>query len=212
MKVSGSTRGNVKLVLGDVIKDLSKDFKPMQFELGRLRGETVDNTTLILHIPLMRYYDYHCATTFFPTFCLLAIACMTLCIDPQHFQATIALSLTTMLVMQTLQENISDDLPKTAYIKMVDLWLIMGMINPFVVFLVLVVVEMLPNEQGEEEIQEIQGANVEMKNRQSKPKFTKGKVHFFFKILIPSTTLVFMLAFFTVVMFITRSNFDEFYS
>ena len=44
-----------------------------------------------------------------------------------------------MLVMQTLHENISNGLPKTAYIKLVDWWLIYGIVVPFLVFLVLVV-------------------------------------------------------------------------
>ena len=40
-----------------------------------------------------------------------------------------------------LQENINSGLPKTSDLKMVDFWLMGGMVVPFVVFVVLVVVE-----------------------------------------------------------------------
>ena len=53
----------------------------------------------------------------------------------------------TMLVMQTLQVNISDDLPKTAFLKFIDFWLLFGMMVPFVVFLVLCILEALPSEK-----------------------------------------------------------------
>jgi hypothetical protein len=48
-------------------------------------------------------------------------------------------SLTAMLVMYTLYQSISGSLPQTAYLKMIDAWLLFGLIMPFVVFLVEVI-------------------------------------------------------------------------
>jgi hypothetical protein len=67
--------------------------------------------------------------------CLLIIAEITLYIDESHFDTTIMVSLTSMLVMYTLYQSISGSLPQTAYLKMIDVWLLFGLLMPFVVFL-----------------------------------------------------------------------------
>ena len=40
-----------------------------------------------------------------------------------------------MLVMYTLYQSIAASLPQTAYLKMIDIWLLFGLMAPFVVFL-----------------------------------------------------------------------------
>ena len=68
---------------------------------------------------------------------------MTLFIDVSHFEATIMVALTSMLVMYTLYQSISATLPKTAYLKMIDYWLLGGLIIPFIVFNALIVIDIL---------------------------------------------------------------------
>ena len=68
---------------------------------------------------------------------------MTLFIDVSHFEATIMVALTSMLVMYTLYQSISATLPKTAYLKMIDYWLLGGLIIPFIVFNVLIIIDIL---------------------------------------------------------------------
>ena len=41
-------------------------------------------------------------------------------------------NVTTLLVLTTLFISISDSLPRTAYVKMIDLWLIFNLLIPFV--------------------------------------------------------------------------------
>ena len=150
LRISDTDDENVELVNRGVkyTKEASA-VKPLQFDLGPLIVKMNKNkTALTVNIHLNRIYNNHLATTFFPTTCLLIIACFTLFIGPDHFEVNIALALTTMLVMQTLHENISQDVPKTAYLKLVDWWLIYGMLVPFLVFMVLGVIEMLPKENS----------------------------------------------------------------
>ena len=209
--VSQASSTNVKLIIDKIERYLPKDFVPMQFQLGQVTASVTNDTLLIMKIPLRRIYSYHLATTFYPTFCLMTIACLTLFIDPNHFQATIALSLTTMLVMQTLQENISDDLPKTATIKLVDVWLIAGSTVPFLVFLVLVVVEMLPSEQLTNT--QVGDSNLEVNNKKWGMKeqgLCKERVHGWFRLLIPCSTAVFAVGYFTAAFFITAIHSSEF--
>jgi hypothetical protein len=40
-------------------------------------------------------------------------------------------ALTSMLVMYTLFQSVSDDLPQTPYLKMIDIWLLAGRLVAF---------------------------------------------------------------------------------
>ena len=48
------------------------------------------------------------------------------------FEAVVTVNLTCMLVLVTLFINVSEGLPKTSYLKMMDFWLIFNLILPFV--------------------------------------------------------------------------------
>ena len=48
--------------------------------------------------------------------------------------------------------NVSNNLPKTAYIKMIDIWLIFNLLKPFVDILVQTYIETLRQEEDEREI------------------------------------------------------------
>lgn len=118
-----------------------------QFSITGLEGILdKDNKTLSIVIKMKRQISYIAVSVFFPTICLFIIATLTLYIDPCHFEATIMVSLTTMLVTYTLYQSISDSLPKTGTIKLIDIWLVAGMILPFMVFLLLVIVEIMPDK------------------------------------------------------------------
>ena len=93
------------------------DFTMQQFAVRGISHHLKGKTNYVVTIRLERIYVYHLVTTYFPTCCLLTISCLIVYIDPKRFEATITLSLTTMLVMQTLHQSIIDDFPKTAYMK-----------------------------------------------------------------------------------------------
>lgn len=135
-----------------------------QFSITGLQGKLDNgNKTLSIVIKMKLEISYIIVSVYFPTICLFIIATMTLYIDPCHFEATIMVSLTTMLVTYTLYQSISDALPKTGTIKLVDIWLLVGMMLPFVVFLILVVVEIVPDKVGFSS-----GKNVHLKQKVSK--------------------------------------------
>ncbi|TRY79427.1 hypothetical protein TCAL_10764 [Tigriopus californicus] len=103
---------------------------------------------VVITITLKRNFHYHLATTYLPSTCLVLAALMVLFIDQKHFEVTLMVALTSMLVMYTLYQGVSNSLPKTAYLKLIDIWLIFGLIMPFAVFLVLVVWELLSYERN----------------------------------------------------------------
>jgi len=107
----------------------------IQFKVTNVSAGISTENLLTVEIYLQRMFYYHLATTYLPTVCLLIIAEITLFIDESHFDTTIMVSLTAMLVMYTLYQSISGTLPQTAYLKMIDVWLLFGLLMPFVVFL-----------------------------------------------------------------------------
>ena len=216
VKIQEMATKNITLVVTKNLKQITEkmeDSDTTQFELGKLSVEVIDNTSVALLIPLRRIYHYHIASTFFPTASLLIISCLTLFINPERFEAKIGLSLTTMLVMQTLQENIGSNLPKTAYIKLIDEWLIFGMCVPFVVFLALVFIEILPEDGAYNESDPATLLKVS-KSRKIPPltKITKDKMHKLFQLIIPSMTILAALTYLVRVTHkIYRERNDNFY-
>ena len=95
-----------------------------------------DPKYLVVEITLKRLFKYHLATTYVPSALLIIITTITLYVDEEHYGATIMVHLTTMLVTFTLYQSVSDSMPKTANLKLIDIWLLYGIIVPFVTFLV----------------------------------------------------------------------------
>ena len=54
----------------------------------------------------------------------------------RYFQAVITVNLTSMLVLTTMFINVSNNLPKTSYMKMIDVWLLFNLLYPFIVVLI----------------------------------------------------------------------------
>ena len=71
-------------------------------------------------------------TTFVPTVLLNMISYSTTYFKPFFFEATVTVNLTAMLVLTTLFINVSNSLPPTSYIKMIDIYLIFSLMIPFV--------------------------------------------------------------------------------
>ena len=70
-------------------------------------------------------------TVYIPTLLLVCISYTTNFYKAFFFEAVVAVNLTCMLVLATMFVSVSDSLPKTSYIKMVDIWLIFNLMVPF---------------------------------------------------------------------------------
>ena len=55
-----------------------------------------------------------------------------------------------MLVLTTMFINVSNNLPKTAYIKMIDIWLLFNLTKPFVDILVTTYIDSLKTDDTRE--------------------------------------------------------------
>ena len=70
-------------------------------------------------------------TVFIPTLLLNLIGHSANYFKQFFFEAVISLNVTIMLVLTTMFISVSNNLPKTAYIKMIDAWLIFNLFKPF---------------------------------------------------------------------------------
>jgi hypothetical protein len=96
----------------------------------------LDDSRLHVDIKLKRIISYHLTNTFLPTITLLIIVEVTLQFDESRTELAAGLSLTIMLVMYTMYQSISDALVKTAYMKMIDYWLLFCLLMPFIIFMI----------------------------------------------------------------------------
>ena len=104
---------------------------------------TSSKTRIGVEIILCRKLSYHIVNIYIPTLVLIMISGFTLFIDFSHFEVTIMIALTSMLVTYTLYQSISGYLPHTSYMKMIDVWLFGGLIFPFFIITILVIMDSL---------------------------------------------------------------------
>ena len=62
----------------------------------------------------------------------------------------ITVNLTSMLVLTTMFINVSNSLPKTSYMKMVDAWLLFNLLYPFIVVLLHTYMDTLRRDEDRE--------------------------------------------------------------
>ena len=70
------------------------------------------------------------------------------------------MNLTCMLVLTTIFIDVSNNLPKTSYMKMIDVWLLFTLLQPFIVVLLHTYMDSLREEDdGVGQISKLQGKN-----------------------------------------------------
>ena len=72
-------------------------------------------------VNFQRIPNYQIFCTYLPTTCILFMAVLTMFIDESHFEATIMVALTAMLVLYTLFQSISEVMPTTSYLKLIGI-------------------------------------------------------------------------------------------
>ena len=147
LKVPVSMEAFINLTKGGVTYEGPKSM--IQYKVQSTEMVLKDPKFLVVDITLKRMFKYHLAATFVPTALLMIVTEITLFVDEKHFDATIMVHLTTMLVMYTLYQGVSASMPKTAYLKFIDIWLLYGLIVPFVTFVVETLLRLLSVDDDE---------------------------------------------------------------
>ena len=140
------------------------------------------NNGVRMTLTLQRKLMNEMMTTFLPSILLILISKGTTFFKAQYFEAALTVNLTTMLMMTTLFIGVMQKLPATAYVKMVDIWLIFSTLVPFCEVVLLTTKELYKNETlmeiDEKEKKITHWLDLSGKN---KPNHIIFKIHFFYK-------------------------------
>ena len=106
---------------------------------------------------------------------------VTLLFHEDHLMASASLTLTVMLVMYTMYQSIRGDMTETAYLKMLDYWLLFCLLTPFIIFMIEVFWILKKS------------ASEDSKNRWYRKILDPVLKESFVRIFIPTITCLFML-------------------
>ena len=119
----------VTLILGEL--EYMGPKKLPQYYVKEVSYVQDKNGKVVAQIRLGRRLLSVILTTYVPSILITIVSFSTTYFSKRHFEASVAVNLTCMLVLTTLFIGISSSLPRTAAIKYVDLWLIATLAIPF---------------------------------------------------------------------------------
>ena len=143
---------------------------------------------------------------FIPSMCLILAAEITLFLDETHFKATITVALTANLVMYTLYKNIEEKLPEDSRLKLIDIWLLHGLLMPMIVFIILVTSELIRSEDKDSDSftngSKVAGSHVKISphiENMENNKQQKNLAFYACRLIIPLVSVTFIITFFVVI-------------
>ena len=119
---------------------------------GMRRVKRDGNFIVLVHVTIGRRLLSFILTTTLPTLLLNLIGHTANYFKEFFFEGIISLNVTVMLVLTTMFVNVSNNLPKTAYLKMIDTWLLFNLFKPFVDILMQTYIETLREEDNGREV------------------------------------------------------------
>lgn len=125
------------------IKNTSISRFSMKHKNSTLEGVKVD-------IVLGRQLLSTVLTVYVPTVLMNILGHITNFFKPFFFESIITVNLTVMLVLTTMFISVSNNLPVTAYLKMIDIWLIFNLILPFIEVLLHTYIDTLRDDTDRE--------------------------------------------------------------
>ena len=105
-----------------------------------------ENGGIRMTITLKRKIMSEMMTTYFPSLLLMMITYATTFFKPFFFEAALSVNLTTMLVMTTIFISKMEGLPPTSATKMIDYWLILCQLVPFIQVVLVTALEFLRDD------------------------------------------------------------------
>ena len=133
LTMKGNTDKFVRMVPEDLVYlgpvDLTQYFiKQFQFEHHKVLESS---EAIKVDIVFGRRVLSTILTTYLPTFLLCLVCFSTNYFKAFFFEAIVTVNLTSLLVLTTLFISVFNSLPTTAYVKMIDIWLIFNLFVPF---------------------------------------------------------------------------------
>ena len=146
MAASVMERKTVTLQLEQMI--LKSPTELTQYVMTKWSLESDGKGGVLMVVVFKRRITNELLTTYLPSLLLILTTYATTFFKPFYFEAAVTVNLTTMLVMTTVFTSVMDKLPPTAYVKMVDVWLIFGQLIPFIETVLLTAMEYFRDGDG----------------------------------------------------------------
>ena len=194
----------MKLITGLLVANITQLSRSLNlFYLKNISMKASANQVSLI-VELTRLNTSFWLSLFIPSMCLILAAEITLFINEEHFKATITVALTANLVMYTLYQNVQSKLPQDSKLKLIDMWLLHGLLMPMVVFVILAINELVGKETVESPLMKSakvgNSVKVESKTNQIGEGKLKNKTcRFVCKALVPITSTIFIITFFIVI-------------
>ena len=201
LQVPGSKASKIKLAAAKLETEMSHQLN--KFIVTNMYTNTsVDMVYLAFEIK--RLSGPFWMSLFVPSVCLILAAEISLFIDESHFEAMIMVALTSNLVMYTLYNAILEKMPEDSSLKLIDIWLLHGLLMPMIVFIVLAANELLMSKTktGRNIMSGTKVANstvVTSASKENSSTLTRMQTCMTIcKALIPITSVLFMITFFVI--------------
>ena len=167
----------VRLVPGNLTMKQNVDMSVFLITDWRLKLKTVGRG-LSMVVVMKRKITSEMMTTYFPTLLLITITFATTFFKPFFFEAALSVNLTTMLVMTTIFISKMESLPPTSDIRMIDVWLILCQLLPFIEVVLLTAKEYFREDEN------IEKSVGEADEDESKNELSRKERYLIFLILI----------------------------
>lgn len=130
-RIRTATEKSVILKAGDIIYEGPKTL--VEFVITNMTmmksPHNVTRSEIWVLVEFARQYGYHLSQSFFQSFLLGFLACLTFWIDIDDFNDRFMGSLTCLLVLASLMASMTSALPNTSYFKAIDVWLLYFMLS-----------------------------------------------------------------------------------
>ena len=149
MVIHGNTAKFINLLPGSLNYTGGSDFAQYYvMDYNIYSSKIKDKTGVKVSLRLGRRLLGTILTVYVPTILLNVIGHTTNYFKDFFFEAIVTVNLTCMLVLVTMFISVSNSLPKTSYLKMMDYWLVFNLLLPFLEVLIHTYIEMLNDEEG----------------------------------------------------------------
>ena len=136
----------VSLLPGNFTMTQPKDMTLFTITRSVLENATPPQMGITMKITMKRKIMSEMMTTYFPSLLLMMITYATTFFKPFFFEAALSVNLTTMLVMTTIFISKMEGLPPTSATKMIDYWLILCQLVPFIQVVLVTALEFLRDD------------------------------------------------------------------
>ena len=141
--LSSTSQSDIFQLLANVIK-LSGLLRHHEYELKYFKNDTITcNKRNCLKIDLIfkNQFGYYISSAYIPSCLLLTISYITFYFTLDDFSNRITVSLTSLLVLSTFFSQVAAGLPKTSYMKLIDIWFMGSIVINFFIVTLLVLIE-----------------------------------------------------------------------